>query len=196
MLSLVGCKIAFIESRSVEANTKELLVTDYHHVQGENVVVEIGRPSRYHDTVKFMRENKSAVVSRVDSEQDEALLLAASLAETTLIRKAKQAANKRMLDDSKTTDDEEQIEDVSPPSRRPRHNAGVVDLTQAVQCPIMQDGLPMKDPVVAADGITYERAAIERWFTTRDTSPMTNMLLANKQLTPNYALKAVIDTMK
>ena len=200
MISLVGYKIVFIESRSVEANTKELFVTDYHPVQGENVVVEIGRPSRYLDTVKFMRENKSAFVSRVDSEQDKTLLLTASLAGTTSIRKAKEKANKRILDGSETTDNEEQVEDmvedVSPPPRRPRRNAGVVDLTQAMQCPIMQDGLPMNDPVIAADGITYERAAIERWFTTRDTSPMTNMRLANKQLTPNYALKAVIDAMK
>ena len=32
----------------------------------------------------------------------------------------------------------------------------------------------MDDPVLAADGFSYERDAIERWFRTRATSPTTN----------------------
>jgi hypothetical protein len=44
------------------------------------------------------------------------------------------------------------------------------------------DGLqePMTDPVVAADGHTYERAAIKAWLSSHNTSPMTNMRLSNK----------------
>ncbi len=38
----------------------------------------------------------------------------------------------------------------------------------------------MQDPVVASDGYSYERAAIEKWLLTRDTSPMTNAPLGLK----------------
>ena len=53
-------------------------------------------------------------------------------------------------------------------------------------CPI--SGLPMKDPVVAADGHTYERAAISRWLRESDTSPLTGERLPHKELAPNYLL--------
>lgn len=200
MLSLAGYKIVYIESRSAEANTKELFVTDYHPVQGENVVVEIGRSSYYLNTVKFMRENKSSCVLRVN-EEEKALLLGASLARGTLIRKAKGVAAKRILDDAKTDGDDPEVdteeEDVSPPPRhRPRRNPSATDLAKNLECPILQSGEPMVDPVVAADGVTYERTAITRWLSMRNTSPMTNVRLPNKRLTPNYALKAIIESMK
>ena len=38
----------------------------------------------------------------------------------------------------------------------------------------------MRDPVVASDGFTYERTAIERWLAIRDTSPMSNAPLPMK----------------
>jgi hypothetical protein len=53
-------------------------------------------------------------------------------------------------------------------------------------CPISQE--PMRDPVVAADGHTYERAAIARWLQTSDKSPLTGGVLAHKELVPNYML--------
>lgn len=53
-------------------------------------------------------------------------------------------------------------------------------------CPISQE--PMQDPVVAADGHTYERAAIARWLTSSDKSPLTGEILAHKELVPNYML--------
>ena len=53
-------------------------------------------------------------------------------------------------------------------------------------CPISQE--PMKDPVVAADGHTYERSAIARWLATSDKSPLTGGVLAHKELVPNYML--------
>ncbi len=58
-------------------------------------------------------------------------------------------------------------------------------------CPITQD--LMTDPVVAADGSTYERAAITKWiFEGNCTSPMTNDLLHDHQLTPNLNLRSLI----
>jgi hypothetical protein len=55
------------------------------------------------------------------------------------------------------------------------------------------------DPVITADGITYERSAIESWFAkckleNRDiTSPKPNTRLGSTNLIPNFALKQAID---
>jgi hypothetical protein len=56
-------------------------------------------------------------------------------------------------------------------------------------CPILQD--MMEDPVVAMDGHTYERAAIETWFQTSDRSPMTNLAIP-PVLVPNIAIRQQI----
>ena len=45
------------------------------------------------------------------------------------------------------------------------------------------------DPVVCCDGHTYEKSAIEAWFRTNETSPMTNEKLETKNLLPNIALR-------
>lgn len=57
-------------------------------------------------------------------------------------------------------------------------------------CPI--DKEIMKDPCVAADGYTYEYDAIKVWLQANNTSPMTNLRLDNKTLTPNFTLRAAI----
>lgn len=45
------------------------------------------------------------------------------------------------------------------------------------------------DPVLAADGYTYERSSIEQWFSLgKNTSPMTNQPLSHAQVTPNLAV--------
>ena len=57
-------------------------------------------------------------------------------------------------------------------------------------CPITKD--IMKYPVIAADGHTYEREAIEKWLAQRRTSPVTNQALARTELTPNHSIKSLI----
>ena len=57
-------------------------------------------------------------------------------------------------------------------------------------CPISLN--VMVDPVAAADGITYERADIEKWLQDHDTSPMTNAELPHKKINPNTNLKILI----
>lgn len=57
-------------------------------------------------------------------------------------------------------------------------------------CPITQE--MMKDPVIAADGYTYERNAIQDWLQQQNRSPMTNQPLEHKMLTPNRVLKSAI----
>lgn len=58
-------------------------------------------------------------------------------------------------------------------------------------CPITRE--VMKDPVIAADGYTYDRSAIRAWLESgKDRSPMTNAVLAHRNLTPNRTLKMLI----
>lgn len=54
----------------------------------------------------------------------------------------------------------------------------------------------MEDPVIAADGYTYERSAIESWLTTHNSSPMTNNLLRHKEVIPNHGLRSAISEAK
>ena len=70
--------------------------------------------------------------------------------------------------------------------------AGDADvLSRALICPITQAAL--EDPVICTDGHTYERAAIERWFSGgRMTSPVTNQRLRDRTLIPNHALRSAI----
>jgi len=57
-------------------------------------------------------------------------------------------------------------------------------------CPISQE--VMEDPVVLGDGFSYERADIQKWLETNKRSPMTNLMLGSKALTPNMVLKQEI----
>lgn len=58
-------------------------------------------------------------------------------------------------------------------------------------CPITME--IMLEPVICCDGHTYEREEIERWLKKSARSPLTNLLLANKDLIPNRAIKTCID---
>lgn len=61
-------------------------------------------------------------------------------------------------------------------------------------CPLSYE--VMRDPVMSADGHSYERECIQQWFDTgHDTSPMTGLRLANTLLTPNIVLRAAIAEM-
>jgi TPR repeat protein len=62
---------------------------------------------------------------------------------------------------------------------------------EAFLCPISHE--LMADPVCAADGHTYDRPEIGKWFATgKRTSPMTNAAMPNTMLTPNLRLKTLI----
>ena len=58
-------------------------------------------------------------------------------------------------------------------------------------CPIGQE--IMRDPATCADGHSYERAAIQCWLATHDTSPLTGAQLPSKVLIPNHALRNSIE---
>ncbi|GIL50161.1 hypothetical protein Vafri_6293 [Volvox africanus] len=67
-------------------------------------------------------------------------------------------------------------------------------LEEHLCCPITQE--PLVDPVVAADGNTYERLAITAWLEQHDTSPLTNEVLAHKGLTPNNLLRKIAEELQ
>mmetsp|Transcript_14249 Transcript_14249/g.40561 ORF Transcript_14249/g.40561 Transcript_14249/m.40561 type:complete len:601 (-) Transcript_14249:60-1862(-) len=75
----------------------------------------------------------------------------------------------------------------------PHQDAPTKALPNMPPCPIT--GEPMIEPVVAADGHTYERTAIHRWLTTSNKSPLTGSVLAHKNLVPNYGLISSVESL-
>lgn len=69
-------------------------------------------------------------------------------------------------------------------------SAGEASVPEEFVCPIT--GEIMEDPVVAADGVSYERAACLAWFKKSLVSPMTNQPLDTKMVFPNVALRSQI----
>jgi hypothetical protein len=57
-------------------------------------------------------------------------------------------------------------------------------------CPITRDLLV--SPVTAADGHTYEKAAILRWITTHSTSPVAGTQLPSCVIIPNFTMRSQI----
>lgn len=81
----------------------------------------------------------------------------------------------------------------------PSPRANVLDVTvpegseeppPALCCVLTMD--LYQDPVVAADGHTYDREAIETWLATHNTSPKTNETLQHKHLIPNHAMRGQV----
>ncbi|KAI4314425.1 hypothetical protein L6164_027336 [Bauhinia variegata] len=66
------------------------------------------------------------------------------------------------------------------------------DVPNLFLCPILQE--VMKNPHVAADGFSYELGAIEQWLHSgHETSPMTNLRLKHRFLSPNHSLRSLIE---
>jgi len=75
--------------------------------------------------------------------------------------------------------------------RRGMKKLAMEDVPPEMICPISND--LMKDPVICADGHTYEREAIQKWIRRKASSPMTNQRLQEPvQLIPNHALRSLI----
>ena len=75
-------------------------------------------------------------------------------------------------------------------------DSSLESLHAAFECPITQE--LMRDPVVTADGQTYEREAIERWISNQQgkgqapTSPLTGAPLEHTNLVPNVLLRGLM----
>uniref|UniRef100_I1PMI2 RING-type E3 ubiquitin transferase n=1 Tax=Oryza glaberrima TaxID=4538 RepID=I1PMI2_ORYGL len=62
---------------------------------------------------------------------------------------------------------------------------------EELRCPISLQ--LMHDPVIIASGQTYERACIEKWFSSGNTTcPKTRNELSQLSMTPNYCIKGLI----
>ena len=65
------------------------------------------------------------------------------------------------------------------------------EVLASFHCPISYD--PMNDPVICADGQTYNRSSIETWFAAGNiTSPLTGAPLPHLELIPNIVLRNII----
>jgi serine/threonine protein kinase len=67
-------------------------------------------------------------------------------------------------------------------------------LDTSLCCPITLE--LFHDPVIAQDGHTYERQAIEDWIRVNHTSPLTRQPLSAQHLIQNHAIKAIIDAFE
>ena len=66
-------------------------------------------------------------------------------------------------------------------------------LIKSIYCLITN--MPMQDPVIAPDGISYEKKAIEKWFTKKHTSPVSGKTFKHTFLIPNHNLRNVISEL-
>lgn len=74
--------------------------------------------------------------------------------------------------------------------RDARATGTVEGLDLALTCPRLRQR--MVEPVVAADGYTYELREIEAWMRAKNTSPVTGAPLGHRYLTHNQALRSII----
>jgi len=78
----------------------------------------------------------------------------------------------------------------------------VPDVVNCYKCHLLRESLRllsqvrMRDPVIATDGLTYERSAIEGWFATQGggppRSPVTGQLVPSASVLPNLAIRELI----
>ncbi|CAD5316425.1 U box domain [Arabidopsis suecica] len=66
-----------------------------------------------------------------------------------------------------------------------------ITIPSQFQCPISYE--LMKDPVIIASGITYDRENIEKWFESGyQTCPVTNTVLTSLEQIPNHTIRRMI----
>ena len=65
-------------------------------------------------------------------------------------------------------------------------------LKETLTCPITLDLI--EDPVIASDGFTYERSAIQRWMAENAVSPITKKALKFAELRDNLIIKSLLIT--
>jgi len=74
---------------------------------------------------------------------------------------------------------------------RKRKRGEEAEVPDSFRCPLTLD--IMRDPVLTADGHTYERELIHEWLTRSCCSPLTGQQLPNKDLLTNLALRNSIE---
>ena len=204
-MSLVGCKVTYKDSMA-DNEPLSFYIMDFSVVQGENLVIGLDGPPFFFDTAKLLGSYKITHVAPV--AWDDPLLVHASKFDDGSVRKAKTMAVANIqtaLEIEETAPIEEEVDVLPPPRRRARCQTMATGAIDALTCPITRE--LMTEPVLAADGFTYEKSAIERWIrrsatTQRDagngfmpTSPKTGLQMPFT-LVPNTNLKQLIDAFK
>lgn len=82
----------------------------------------------------------------------------------------------------------------APPRPRSPSPTEGVPVPPHLTCPITTE--LFYDPVLATDGHTYERVALERWLRAHNTSPTTREPISTDQLTPNRVVKKMADDFR
>jgi len=179
-------------SLTMHALRKALALIQYVDLQSEYCLADEAEPG---EPVAQLRKRHSEWLARFQSLRSHLLAEMKAVGDTTL-----QSSNKATLETIDQILSFETAELAALPEALAA--AASADAAQGVAaaataphahtCPITK--LTMQDPVMAADGHSYERTAIERWFAQGGTlSPMTGAALAHFQLTPNHNLRQAID---
>lgn len=114
-----------------------------------------------------------------------------------LEKKAVEGSNKCICQEvhDREEEEEEELEGhrneyiTLPPQEQLVFDQSIVDESPFL-CPIGYD--IMIDPVICADGHSYDRVNIEKWLAHHNTSPKTNLPISNRLLFPNHDLREAI----
>ena len=196
-----------------EGPTEEFLVVEHDSIGKAYLVQWPGSAPKREDEKSLRRLLRSnpqpLMVPANELDANDPLLLEYSRYETsgararTAAKNATKAIQINVDQLEQASDAEEDEQDDAPPTKRARNartatvsigitvNTGGVgaDLQPFLQCPISHE--IMVDPVVAADGHTYEREALARWLSEKNSSPLTGQPMGTRMV-PNHAVKSMI----
>ena len=197
----------------IEGPPEEFLVVEHDSIGKAYLVQWPGSAPKWEDEKSLRRLLLSypqpVMVEASELDANDPLLLEYSRYETsgararTAAKNATKAIQINVDQLEQASDAEEDEQDDAPPTKRARNartatvsigitvNTGGVgaDLQPFLQCPITQE--IMNDPVIAADGQTYERRALARWLRRNNSSPLTGLEM-DAWMVPNHAVKSMI----
>ena len=209
-----GTKV--IRFPDIEGPPEEFLVVEHDSIRKAYLVQRLGSAPKWQDEKSLHRlllsnpQHLMFPANKLDA--NDPLLLEYSRYETSGARARTAAKNatkaiKINVDQlEQASDAEEDEQDDAPPTKRARNartatvSIGITVNTGGVgadlqpfqpflQCPISHE--IMVDPVVAADGHTYEREALARWLSEKNSSPLTGQPMGTRMV-PNHAVKSMI----
>ena len=157
-----------------------------HKISVETTVLDISSPLRPKSDPEIEIGNGSARKSKRNSEKQNRRGTKSSKSGT--MKGAESTSSPSVLFSpltAKSPPKRPQSPKASPPPLRPPPDELLCPITLCV----------MTDPVLAMDGHTYERAAIEDWLRRSRDSPRTGAPLTSDMLLPNHALRALISAL-
>jgi hypothetical protein len=206
-----GTKVMYFPD--FDGPTMEFLVLEHDSIGKAYLVQRPGSAPKWEDEKSLRRfllsYPRHMRVPANELDPDDPLLLEYSRYETsggrarTAAVRAVKAIQINVNQLEQASDIEEDEQDDAPPTQRARHartatisigitvhTGGVgADLQPFLQCPITHE--IMNDPVIAADGQTYERRALARWLRRNNSSPLTGLEM-DAWMVPNHAVKSMI----